>query len=58
MFIGHATGGIQLLPPSQGGWVVVRNGSNVEVRAANAAVNSVSLNVAGECTKLKGGGRL
>ncbi len=48
----------QLLPLPQGEWGVVRNEPNREVRAANVAVNSGSLNSAGECTKLKGGGRL
>ena len=47
MFIGHATGGIKFLPPSRGGWVVVRSGPNRDVRRAQAAGNSAPLVLAG-----------
>ena len=56
MFIGHATGGTKLLPPSQGEWVAVRTGPNREVRRAQAAVNSAPLGLAGECRKRRDGG--
>ena len=50
MFIGHATGGYQLQPLSQGEWGVARNEPNREVRAAHAAVKICFSNSAGEYT--------